>query len=148
MGTCARTQRSVRRINRDCNGVSFHRERTALLPEPVGESGVPQGAWFPPTLQTAWAQAMPEGESEMKSSNPTHDPADASQVALSLRQLSIADWARFGVQEIAYIRPVVVNGVHAMSIHAADGTPIGAAPNEELAVAAILQHEMAPALVH
>jgi hypothetical protein len=52
------------------------------------------------------------------------------------------------VQEIAYIRPVVVKGVHAIAIHAADGTPIGAAPNAELAIAAILQHEMAPALVH
>jgi hypothetical protein len=84
----------------------------------------------------------------MRSSNPTNGPADVSQAALSLRDLSVADWARFGAQEIAYIRPVVVNGVHAMAIHAADGTPIGAAPNAELAIAAILQHEMAPALVH
>lgn len=84
----------------------------------------------------------------MKSSNPTHGPADASAAALALRNLSVADWARFGAQEIAYIRPVVVNGVNAMAIHAADGTPIGAAPNADLAIAAILQHEMAPALVH
>jgi hypothetical protein len=35
-----------------------------------------------------------------------------------------------------------------MAIHAADGTPIGAAPSAELAIAAILQHEMEPALVH
>jgi hypothetical protein len=35
-----------------------------------------------------------------------------------------------------------------MAIHAADGTPIGAAPNTELAVAAIIEHAMAPALVH
>ena len=68
--------------------------------------------------------------------------------AAGLRHLSAADWAAFGVQEIAYIRPVVVNGVRAMAIHAADGTPIGAAPDARLAIAAILQHEMEPALVH
>lgn len=65
-----------------------------------------------------------------------------------LKAISVADWASFGAQEIAYIRPVLVNGVKAMSIHAADGTPIGAAPSADLAVAAILQHEMEPALVH
>jgi len=84
----------------------------------------------------------------MKSSNHSDGPMDAAQAALALRELSVADWARFGAQEIAYIRPVLVNGVHAMAIHAADGTPIGAAPNAQLAIAAILQHEMAPALVH
>jgi len=66
----------------------------------------------------------------------------------TLRQMSSADWARFGVQQIAYIRPVLVNGVEAIAIHAADGTPIGAAPNAKLAFAAIVQHEMAPAQLH
>jgi hypothetical protein len=78
-----------------------------------------------------------------------HDSASpANAVASALRQLSAADWARFGVQEIAYVRPVLVNGVKAVAIHAADGTQIGAAPNVPMAVAAILQHELAPALVH
>ncbi|MBI0535326.1 DUF1150 family protein [Roseomonas sp. KE2513] len=67
---------------------------------------------------------------------------------ISLRDLTPLDWARFGAQEMAYIRPVTVNGTQAVAIHAADGTPIGAAPNEALAIAAILQHEMAPVLVH
>jgi len=75
-------------------------------------------------------------------------PEGPTQAPVSLKHLSLADWARFGVQEIAYIRPVLVNGVRAIAIHAADGTPIGAAPNAELAIAAILQHEMEPALVH
>ncbi len=66
----------------------------------------------------------------------------------SLKGISVADWARFGAEDIAYIRPVVVDGVKAIAIHAADGTPIGAAPSAELAVAAIIEHEMEPALVH
>ena len=66
----------------------------------------------------------------------------------TLRNLSALDWARFGAQEMAYIRPVTVNGTQAVAIHAGDGTPIGAAPNAELAIAAIEQHELAAVRVH
>ncbi|SDB67936.1 DUF1150 family protein [Belnapia rosea] len=84
----------------------------------------------------------------MKSNESSNGSSDVNQAAVALRELSVQDWARFGVQEIAYIRPVVVNGVKAMSIHAADGTPIGAAPTAELAIAAIEQHELAAVRVH
>ncbi len=67
---------------------------------------------------------------------------------ISLAQLSPMDWARFGLQQVAYLRPVTLNGVQAVSIHAADGTHIGAAPNLESAAAAVVEHEMAPVLVH
>ena len=65
-----------------------------------------------------------------------------------LKGLSPADWASFGREQIAYIRPVVVDGVKAVGIHSADGTQIGAAPNADLAIAAIIQNEMEPVLVH
>ncbi|MCO6416814.1 DUF1150 domain-containing protein [Siccirubricoccus sp. KC 17139] len=84
----------------------------------------------------------------MNRNNSTDGTSAPAGAAVSLKQLSLADWARFGTGEIAYLRPVVVNGVHAVAIHGADGQPIGAAPNAELAVAAILQHEMAPAFLH
>ena len=86
----------------------------------------------------------------MTSDSSNHHPGEAPGLthAATLRDLSAADWAAFGLEEIAYIRPVTINGVKAMSIHAADGTQIGAAPDAGLAAAAILQHEMAPALVH
>lgn len=80
--------------------------------------------------------------------NSSHGAASITPAAANLRQLSPADWAAFGVHQIAYIRPVLVNGVRGISIHAADGTPIGAAPDARLAIAAILQHDMEPALVH
>jgi hypothetical protein len=41
-----------------------------------------------------------------------------------------------------------VNGQTAVAIFAADGTQIGAAPDVATAAAAVVQHEMAPALVH
>ena len=72
------------------------------------------------------------------------NPSPAAQ----LRGLSATDWARFGLQEVAYLRPVLLNGVVAISIHAADGTQIGAAPNIPAAAAAVVEHEMAPVLVH
>jgi hypothetical protein len=65
-----------------------------------------------------------------------------------LRGLSAQDFARLGADVVAYVRPVVMNGATAFSIHAADGTPIGAAPSAQLAAAAIRQHEMEPASVH
>jgi hypothetical protein len=95
--------------------------------------------WF-----RAGRQAAQEGDSIMERSQ--NSPAETARSAL--RQLTASDWAQFGVQEIAYVRPVLVNGVMAVAIHAADGTQIGAAPDVPMAVAAILQHEMAPALVH
>jgi hypothetical protein len=75
-------------------------------------------------------------------------PQDQAPAAVDLRRLSPLDWARYGAQRIAYVRPVVVNGQAAIAIHAADGTPIGAAPSIDLATAAILQHGMGAALVH
>ena len=65
-----------------------------------------------------------------------------------LRQLSPLDWARYGTNRIAYMRPVTVNNQRAIAIHAADGTQIGAAPEYALGAAAIFQHGMGVALVH
>jgi len=77
------------------------------------------------------------------------DEADAPfPTAAELRRLSPLDWARFGAHSMAYARPVLVNGQAAVAIHAADGTPIGAAPTLALATAAIRQHGMGAALVH
>jgi hypothetical protein len=74
-------------------------------------------------------------------------PRDAN-AATMLRHLTPSDWARFGAEELAYIRPVVIDGAHVVAIHSADGKQIGAAPDASLATAAILQHEMVPLLVH
>jgi hypothetical protein len=77
-----------------------------------------------------------------------HRPGWRALSGAALRTMSPHDWARFGAGEIAYIRPALVNGTPGVVIHAADGTPIGAAPDARLAAAAIRQHEMEPALLH
>ena len=76
-------------------------------------------------------------------------PAEPAVIRLiDIRHLSTEQLAGLGVSQIAYVRPVKMNGVLAYSIHAADGTPMAVAQDHNLAIAAIQQHEMLPAWVH
>jgi hypothetical protein len=68
--------------------------------------------------------------------------------AVDVRHLSEQQLAALGVSHIAYVKPVVVNGVQGFAIHAADGTPMAVAGDREVAVAAVVQHEMLPVSVH
>ena len=65
-------------------------------------------------------------------------------VTEKLREMSPQDFALVGMQQLAYIKPTVVNGVTGFSIHAADGTQIGMAPSRDIAFAAVTQHELEP----
>ncbi|MGK4495594.1 DUF1150 family protein, partial [Klebsiella pneumoniae] len=58
------------------------------------------------------------------------------------------DLGSFGLEDIAYIKSVVVDGQHLHAIHAADGTPLTVVAERELAFATVRQHDMAPASVH
>ena len=61
-----------------------------------------------------------------------------------LRSITPQDFAQMGVQQVAYVRPSVVNGANVFTIHAADGTQIGIAPTRDIAFAAVKQHELEP----
>jgi hypothetical protein len=76
------------------------------------------------------------------------DSSNPTPLVLDIRKLTQADLGRLGMEELAYVKSVTVNGMHAFAIHAADGTPMAVAQDCGLAVAAILQNEMVPALVH
>jgi len=67
---------------------------------------------------------------------------------LDIRHLSSDQLARLGVQQIAYVKAVMMNGMVAYAIHAADGTPMAMAGNRDVAIAAVHQHEMQVSLVH
>ena len=69
-------------------------------------------------------------------------------MTIDIRHMSTEQLARLGVSQIAYVKPVMMNGARAWAIHAADGSPMAVAGEQQLAIAAILQHEMAAALVH
>lgn len=79
-------------------------------------------------------------------SGPTGGPG--GQLGFDIRHLTEEQLAKLGMSQIAYVRQVVVDGTPGFAIHAADGTPMALAGDRDVAVAAILQHEMVPALVH
>ncbi len=75
-------------------------------------------------------------------------PEISALARFDIRHLSVEQLASLGVSHMAYVKPVLVNGTKAFAIHGADGTPMAVAGAEDLAFAAIRQHEMIPALVH
>lgn len=66
----------------------------------------------------------------------------------SLRQLSVKDFTAFGLNDIAYIKPVRVEGKANFAVHAADGTQLTVLNNLEVAQAAVRQYEMEPLSLH
>ncbi len=86
----------------------------------------------------------------MNSADQMNDSNDnaAAAVMVDVRKLSPEQFAQFGMTHVAYVKPVIVNGNSGFAIHAADGTPMALADNRDVAIAAIVQHEMMPALVH
>ncbi|HEX3404553.1 MAG TPA: DUF1150 family protein [Acetobacteraceae bacterium] len=76
------------------------------------------------------------------------DDQAAMAAIVDIRHISTAQLAQLGLQQIAYVKPVVANGAQCFAIHAADGTPMALAGDRDLAIAAIVQHEMVPAQVH
>jgi hypothetical protein len=82
--------------------------------------------------------------------NSINQPDDqaASAVIMDIRHISAAQLAQRGMQQVAYVKQVEVDGNQGFAIHAADGTPMAVAGDREVAIAAILEHEMVPAQVH
>ncbi len=81
----------------------------------------------------------------------TDDDDAVTQTAtrmVDVRHLTPVQFAQLGVKQVAYVKPVIFNGTPSFAIHAADGSPMAVAPQLETAIGAILQHDMAAALVH
>jgi len=68
--------------------------------------------------------------------------------SFDVRHMTTAQLGALGVSHIAYVKPVIVNGMTGFAIHAADGTPMAVAGDRATAMAAIVQHEMLPLSVH
>ena len=67
---------------------------------------------------------------------------------IDLRHMTAQQLATFGVSKVAYVKVVMLNGAPAYAIHGADGTPMAVAGDRDVAIQAIVEHEMVPALVH
>ncbi|HVY12068.1 MAG TPA: DUF1150 family protein [Alphaproteobacteria bacterium] len=58
------------------------------------------------------------------------------------------DFGSFGLEDMAYVKLVEIEGQTLHAIHAADGTPLTVIQNRALAFATVRQYEMEPLSVH
>ena len=65
-----------------------------------------------------------------------------------VRTISTQDLALLGLQNLAYLRAVTVDGTPGFAIFAADGTRLAFAPTRAQAVAAVREHDLEPVSVH
>jgi len=70
------------------------------------------------------------------------------QTIEQMRHMTENDLAVLGVQDIAYVRPVMVEGASGYAICAADGTQMALTADRDIAFAVVRQHEMEPVSVH
>jgi hypothetical protein len=70
------------------------------------------------------------------------------QTMEQMRQMTANDLAMFGMQDFAYVKPVVVDGNAGYAIHAADGTQMALINNRDLAFVVVRQNELEPVSVH
>ena len=64
------------------------------------------------------------------------------------KMLSPHDLGSFGIEDIAYVKSVTVDGQTMHAIHAADGTPLTVVGDRSLAFATVSQHDMRALSVH
>ena len=78
---------------------------------------------------------------------PNEDQAVMAAI-VDIRHISTEQLAQLGLQQIAYVKPIVVNGSAAFAIHAADGTPIMLTDSREAAIANAWSNELQAVSVH
>lgn len=62
----------------------------------------------------------------------------------TVQDLSQQDFLALGVNDIAYIKTVQVDGRKQYAIHAADGTEMTVLANRDVAFAAVIRNDMEP----
>ena len=68
--------------------------------------------------------------------------------AENIRQMTAQDFTALGVSDMAYIKPVEIDGQSLYAVFAADGTQIVVLPSREVAAATIRRHDLEPVSVH
>ncbi len=71
----------------------------------------------------------------------------ANQTAVS-RHMSVNDFALYGADQMAYVKPVIINGEPVFAIYAADGRELALIEGRDLADATVRQNDMEPLSVH
>ena len=65
-----------------------------------------------------------------------------------LKSISPREFALLGMNDMAYVKRVVVNDEPCFAIHSADGTQLAVVPNEDIAYATVRQNDLEPMRVH
>ena len=65
-----------------------------------------------------------------------------------LKSISSREFALLGMNDMAYIKRVVVNDEPRFAIHSADGTQLALVPDEDIADATVRQNDLEPMRVH
>lgn len=73
---------------------------------------------------------------------------ETKTVRIDIHAITPDQLQQLGMSQLAYVKPVMLNGAAMFAIHGADGSPMAVADDRDLAMAAIVQHEMIPTLVH
>ena len=74
---------------------------------------------------------------------------DANKVQTErLQPMTAPEFSQLGVGQVAYIRPLVVNGMPAFGIYSAAGQQLAVVPTRDSAVGIVRQNEMEPASLH
>ena len=63
-------------------------------------------------------------------------------------QIPPQDFMLLGIEQVAYVKPVEIDGHTAFAVHAADGTEITVLAQRDLAFATVRQHDLEPVSVH
>ncbi len=64
------------------------------------------------------------------------------------KQMSERELGMLGMADIAYVKPVVVDGAEIFAVHAADGTQVALVAERNLAFAVVRQNGLEPVSVH
>jgi len=65
-----------------------------------------------------------------------------------IKHLSAKELSLLGMDDVAYVKRIVENGVEAFAVHAADGTRVAVIANRDLAFAVVRQNDLEPVSVH
>ena len=71
-----------------------------------------------------------------------------ANIAEQLKKLTTKDFLNFGIQNVAYIRPIDVENKKVYAIHAADGTPLSVMESMDTAIVVVRHNDMEPVTLH
>jgi hypothetical protein len=68
--------------------------------------------------------------------------------AENIRQITQQDLMALGVSDLAYVKPIEIEGQKLFAVYTADGTQVTVLPTHEVAVATIRRHDLEPVSIH